>query len=282
MKKLIGNLLSSIEVLRTRIRRWRMASSSRKVPIQIIQLGVIFVALGVAVSLLRQQFIPESFGELGHYRADAVGIAAALEPNYAGWQVCAMCHPDKVETKNHSFHRTVSCETCHGAAKNHTTNPMQIHPELPTGREPCLACHSYLVSRPTGFPQIIEERHNPVQACTGCHDAHDPTPPERIQECSACHNTIARTKAVSPHAPLDCEVCHEVPPEHKVQPRAHVPKKPFEREFCGTCHATDAIPPELIRGVDLSVYDIPRINLVTHGGTFVCWQCHFQHSPEAR
>jgi hypothetical protein len=279
---MIGTLLKSIEALRTRIRGWRAASSSRKVPTQIIQLGVIFAAVGVGMFLLRQEFVPETFGDLGHYRAAAVEANASPEVRYAGWQRCAMCHPDKVETKNKSYHRTVSCETCHGAASDHTNNPMQLRPELPVGREPCLACHSYLASRPTGFPQIIEERHNPVRACTGCHDAHDPTPPERIQECSACHNTIARTKAISPHAPLDCEVCHEVPEEHKVQPRAHLPKKPFEREFCGTCHATDARPPELIRGVDFSMYDIPRINLITHGGTFVCWQCHYQHSPEAR
>jgi len=282
MKELIRTLVSSIEATRARIRRWRATSSSRKVPIQVIQLGVIFTVIGVGVSLLRQEFIPESFGELGHYRADAVATAAALEPKYAGWQVCAMCHPDKVETKNKSYHRTVSCEACHGPAKEHTGNPMGVRPEVPTGRDPCLACHSYLESRPTGFPQILKDRHNPVRPCANCHEPHDPTPPERPEDCSACHTSIARTKAISHHAPLECEVCHEAPPEHNELPRAHLPKKPFEREFCGTCHATTASPPEMLRGVDFSMYDIPRINLTTHGGTFVCWQCHYQHSPEAR
>jgi len=275
-------LLKPITALRAWIRGWSGALGRRKVPTQVIQLGVIFLAVGVGMFLLRQKYVPESFGELGHYRAAAVTANADLEPRYAGWQACAMCHPDKVETKNKSFHRTVSCEACHGPAGDHTSRPMKPRPELPTGREFCLTCHSYLASRPTGFPQIIEERHNPVRACTGCHDAHDPTPPELIRECSACHNTIARSKAVSPHAPLDCEVCHETPAEHKVQPRAHVPKKPFEREFCGTCHARDAEPPAVIRGVDLTVFEIPRIDLTTHGGTLVCWQCHYQHSPEAR
>lgn len=272
----------SITALRTRIRAWRGAASRRKFPTQVIQLGVIFVVIGVAFFLLKQKFVPESFGELGHYRADAVAVAAALEPRYAGWQVCAMCHPDKVETKNKSYHRTVSCEACHGPASDHTNDPMELRPEIPMGREPCLACHSYLTSRPTGFPQILEERHNPIRPCTTCHDPHDPTPPERPQECSACHNSIARTKAVSHHAPLDCEVCHETPPEHRDLPRAHLPKKPFEREFCGTCHAKEATPPDMLHGVDFTVYEIPRIDLITHGGTFVCWQCHYQHSPEAR
>lgn len=279
---ILRSLLRPVTALRTRIRERRASGHHRKFPTQVIQLGVIFLAIGVAVFFLRERFVPESFGDLGHYRADAVAINAALEPRYAGWQACAMCHTDKVEEKNKSFHRTVSCETCHGPASDHTTNPMQIKPDVPAGREPCLACHSYLASRPTGFPQIIEERHNPVRACTGCHNAHDPTPPGIIEECSACHNTIARSKAVSPHAPLDCEICHEAPPEHKVRPHAHLPNKPFEREFCGTCHARGARPTEVISEIDLSVYDIPRIDLVTHGGTFVCWQCHYQHSPEAR
>lgn len=282
MKEIIRTLASSIESLRTQFRRWRAASSSRKIPIQLIQLGVIFLVVGVTVFLLRQRYVPESFGELGHYRADAVAVAAALESRYAGWQACAMCHPDKVEEKNKSYHRTVSCETCHGPAKDHTLSFMEIRPEVPTGREPCLACHSYLASRPTGFPQILQDRHNPVRPCSNCHDPHDPTPPEDPQTCAACHTTIARTIAISHHAPLDCEVCHEVPPEHKQLPRAHLPKKPFEREFCGTCHAMGASPPDQILGVDLSIYGIPRIDLTTHGGTFVCWQCHYQHSPEAR
>ncbi len=279
---MLKSLLRPLVALRERIRAWRGGSRRRRFPTQLLQLGIIFAVVGVGVVMLRQEFIPETFGDLGHYRAAAVDANAELKPRYAGWETCAKCHPDKIETKNKSFHRTVSCEACHGPAVDHTRRAMRIRPEVPTGREPCLACHEYLESKPTGFPQIIAERHNPMRSCTSCHDAHDPTPPDVIQQCSACHNTIARSKSVSPHAPLDCEVCHEAPAEHKVQPRAHLPKKPFEREFCGTCHAVDAEAPDEIRGVDLTVFDIPRIDLVTHGGTLDCWQCHYQHSPEAR
>lgn len=279
---MFNTLLKPFRALRAWVRERPRGSSRPKIPSQIIQLGIVFIAVGVGVFLLRQKFVPDTFGDLGHYRAAAVALNADLDTHYAGWQECAICHPDKVETKNSSFHRNVSCESCHGPAVDHATNPMNVRPELPSGREFCLACHSYLTSRPTGFPQIIEERHNPVRPCTGCHNPHDPTPPATIQECSACHNSIARIKAVSPHAPLECETCHEVPAQHKVQPRANLPKKPFERAFCGTCHARDAQPPEVIGDVDLSVYDIPRIDLSTHGGTLVCWQCHYQHSPEAR
>jgi hypothetical protein len=253
-----------------------------KVPNQVVQLAVVFAVVGVSMVLIRQRFVPESFGELGHYRADSVDQIAALEIQYAGWQVCADCHEEEVETKNQSYHRTLSCEVCHGAAWDHADEQTDETPILPKQRSLCLQCHSYLSSRPTGFPQIVEERHEPARPCHTCHDPHDPAPSERPESCSACHAAISRVKSVSHHAPLDCTVCHETPEEHSVLPRSHLPRKPFQREFCGTCHADGAEASDIPEGVDLAGYEIPRVDLVTHGGTLVCWQCHYQHSPEAR
>ena len=254
----------------------------RRLPNQVLQLAVVFAVVAVGMILLRQRFVPESFGDLGHYRADAVDLIAAQALQYAGWQVCADCHTDEVEAKNHSFHRSLSCEVCHGAARAHANEETDDTPPLPTRRDQCLQCHSYLPSRPTGFPQVVAERHEPARPCHTCHDPHDPTPPERLESCSACHAAISRVKGVSHHAPLDCTVCHETPAEHSVLPRSNLPRKPFEREFCGTCHAEGVEKPAVLEGVDLSDYAIPLVDLDTHGGTLVCWQCHYQHSPEAR
>jgi hypothetical protein len=255
-----------------------------KLPTQVVQLGVIFLIVIAAILLLRQRFVPESFGKYGHYRADAVDMNAAREIHFAGWEACVLCHPGQIEKKSNSYHRGVTCEACHGPAKQHTTDPMAHRPVVPTGREPCLGCHQYLPSRPTGFPQIIENRHNPLKPCLTCHDPHAPTPPERPGSCSACHAAIARSKVVSHHAPLECEVCHEVPPEHRDLPRAHQAQKPYERAFCGNCHAEGAELPTSVHGVDLdlSEYEIARVDPITHGGSYLCWQCHYQHSPEAR
>jgi len=77
-------------------------------------------------------------------------------------------------------------------------------------------------------------------------------------------------------------VCHEAPDEHRLLPRSNLPSKPFQREFCGKCHARDTERPAAVKGVDLGDYDIPLVDLDTHGGTLVCWQCHYQHSPEVR
>lgn len=243
-----------------------------KIPDQVLRLAVVFILLGAGLVTARVKLVPESFGELGHFRADAVDTAAAVPAKYAGWQVCVECHDGEGEAKRRSYHRTLSCEVCHGPSLAHAEEPDALLPVVPRKRgEVCLYCHSYLASRPTGFPQVIERLHNPMEACIKCHDPHDPTPPTTPELCTACHAQIARTKAVSHHAPLDCQTCHEAPLEHRENPRAHLPKKPVEKEFCGTCHGRGtASPPE-----------IPRVDVGTHGGTYLCWQCHYPHHPEA-
>jgi ribosomal protein S27AE len=57
-----------------------------------------------------------------------------------------------------------------------------------------------------------------------------------------------------------------------VNPREHRPAKPTSREFCGGCHAEDAVTEE----------EILRVDLATHGESYMCWQCHYPHLPEAR
>jgi cytochrome c553 len=240
------------------------------IPEQVVRLSILFVAAIVILLLVRQRFVPESFGETGHYRADAVDAIVDQNVRYAGLPACAECHEDEAEVKSRSYHRGLTCEGCHGPAQTHVDDPGEHLPVVPRGRDTCLRCHEYLVSRPTGFPQIVEAIHNPMVPCTDCHNPHDPTPPEVPGACSACHAAIDRIKAVSHHWSLDCETCHETAPEHKENPRAFPPKKPTRREFCGGCHAEDADSPR----------EIPRIDLAAHGGRYLCWQCHYPHFPE--
>ena len=243
-----------------------------RIPDQVLRLALL-IAVAVAVLVaIRVRFVPESFGEIGHYRAEAVEIAANLPIQYAGWRVCVDCHDEESEIKSRSYHRALSCEVCHGPAAAHSEDYESQRPLIPRQRgDACLACHEYLASRPTGFPQIVEPLHNPLQPCVGCHDPHDPTPPEIPETCGACHAQIARTKAVSHHVSLACETCHDVQPEHREEPRSYLPRRPATREFCGQCHA---------REVD-SRPEIPRVDLRTHGERYLCWQCHYPHFPES-
>ncbi len=242
-----------------------------KIPDQVVRLAVLFGVAIVALVGARQYLVPKSFGEIGHYRADAIDEIVSRDIKYAGWQLCVECHDVEGEIKDRSYHRTLACEVCHGPGYAHTEDPSEFLPIVPRERgEACLYCHEYLASRPTGFPQILERLHHPMEPCVTCHDPHDPTPPLTPEACSACHAQIARTKAISHHATLECETCHEAVPEHRENPRANLPKKPTDNEFCGQCHA---------RGAQ-SAAEIPRVDLASHGGRYTCWQCHYPHFPE--
>ncbi|OGF68246.1 MAG: hypothetical protein A2Y62_16120 [Candidatus Fischerbacteria bacterium RBG_13_37_8] len=242
-----------------------------KLPDQVIRLLIIFAILIAGFVIARIFFVPASFGKLGHYRADAITAIEKLPVKYAGSLVCTECHSDIYELKSKSYHKGLHCEVCHGAASKHANAPDESKPLIPRKRDHCAKCHSYLPSRPTGFPQINVLYHNPNKPCHDCHNPHDPTPPTIPSKCSACHANITRTISLSYHASLECKTCHETPPEHIENPSLNLPHKPAERSFCGNCHDPKA----------QSAKNIPRVDLETHYPGYLCWQCHYPHFPEA-
>jgi len=230
----------------------------------------LFVVLVVLVGgfLLVRFVLPASLKDSSLHVKSTVEREMERPIRYAGSDVCADCH-DEYNVKQGGYHKNLSCETCHGTAREHSENPAEVKPNLPRMREFCVRCHAYNASRPTGFPQINPAAHNPLKPCIACHKPHDPPPPTVPHECQACHAEIARTKAVSPHIMLECTTCHKVPHEHKVTPRLVKATIPAEREFCGTCH-----------GKGSEVKETPKIDLSTHGEKYLCWQCHYPHMPE--
>jgi hypothetical protein len=237
-------------------------------PEQIKRLGLVATLLVALVLLVRFVVIPRAYFSTRIHQASTIRREVAKPIRFAGMATCRTCHSEVYDTKAASYHRNLGCETCHGPSQNHADDPMGVKPYAPRDRTFCPVCHAYDASRPTGFPQILPASHNPGVACIACHNPHDPTPPETPQECSACHAQIWRTKAVSRHAGLDCTTCHEVSEQHKTAPRTARPTKPQTREFCGQCHASGATDGP------------PQVDLATHGGHFLCWQCHYPHLPE--
>ncbi len=241
-------------------------------PQQVRPLILAFALVVATFFVGRFLFMPKTFGEYGHYRAAAVDEIQALPVAYAGYQACMECHDDIFEERSKSHHRGISCETCHGPSTAHIEAPDEHTPDLPSGRDFCPLCHGYNISRPTGFPQVVTERHNPGQPCQSCHDPHNPLlPTTSATECSACHRNIYNVKLASHHAALACTECHIVPPEHFTQPNTTEAEKPRERSVCGKCHDLDL---DGDRGV-------PKVDLQTHGGRYLCWECHYPHYPEA-
>lgn len=250
----------------------KLKAAWNKIPEQVKRLSIPIVFIIVGFFVMRHLLIPSDFGKYGHFRASAIDEIASQEIKFIGHVICEDCHDDIVEIKDRSYHKGVMCEVCHGPSAAHTEDPDGNQLTAPRERGYCPLCHEYLPSRPTGFPQIVSESHNPMKACISCHDAHDPKPADAPKECGACHAEIARTMSVSHHFTLTCTRCHETPEEHKIQPRNYHPEKPTTREFCGSCHAKNAPAPK----------DISRIDLMTHEERYVCWQCHYPHLPEAK
>jgi len=247
-----------------------MNNKFNRIPEQIKRLIIVISIFFFIIWIIKVYVIPEELKESGIYRTSAINHELAHEFHYAGNSACAECHEDQYETKYSGYHRDLSCESCHGPGIEHIEDPDQIL-SAPTERKFCPSCHAYNISRPTGFPQINPQTHNPLEVCIECHDPHDPVPPETPKNCSACHAQISRTKAISHHIMLKCEDCHETPEQHKIEPRSIKPSIPKNREFCGKCHGNQS-----------KIKDAPKIGLDSHESKYLCWQCHYPHMPEVK
>ncbi|MBI5369490.1 MAG: hypothetical protein HZA54_20830 [Planctomycetes bacterium] len=243
----------------------------RPVPEQITRLSLAFALLASGVFLVRAHAIPQTWLDREYHVKSTLEREANRPRRFAGAQACTECHEDQVKEKAEGNHRTLACETCHGAAGKHVEDPTETKLFAPRLRDYCVLCHAYDPSRPTGFPQINPALHNPLKPCIECHKPHAPVPPETPKECAACHGEIERTKAVSSHAALACTACHDAPDAHKVTPRLVRPTKPQNREFCGKCH-----------GPKSEEKKAPRVDLAAHGERYLCWQCHYPHLPEGK
>ena len=75
-----------------------------------------------------------------------------------GNEYCRPCHQDQVDAFVGMPHQIVYCETCHGYAGNHPTDPAKL--KIDETRALCLGCHT------------DKRRHNVDHTCVTCHDPH--------------------------------------------------------------------------------------------------------------
>ncbi|MBI3041692.1 MAG: c-type cytochrome [Betaproteobacteria bacterium] len=141
-------------------------------PKHIVRLIALMVA-GLALGLIAKWFFTvESFYEYGHYRANSVPEIAAQEPAYKTARYCQSCHSERHAQWSANNHKTVNCETCHGAAKGH---PQKAKLTIPADtRKLCTLCHEAMPGRPRTQPQIALTQHSGGQQCVVCHNPHAP------------------------------------------------------------------------------------------------------------
>ena len=68
-------------------------------PHQVPRLAAVFVIAVAGLIAARATLIPDTFGDIGHYRAAAIDSIAAHPKKYAGQQACTLCHGPTAEKK---------------------------------------------------------------------------------------------------------------------------------------------------------------------------------------
>lgn len=145
--------------------------SSPRIPPQIVRLLLLTLGIVVSYGAMRLVLRPESFGEYGHYRGAALGEAAAHEPVFAGAKSCLECHEETFAERDQHEHRGISCESCHGPARDHVRDPDIGLAAFPA--EGCLRCHSPEPARPATQKQVDPSDHFEGK-CVECHLPHKP------------------------------------------------------------------------------------------------------------
>ncbi len=163
------------------------------------RLGFVLVALllvflgGVAILMPASWNFDMSYW----HRADALEEMQRLPVIYGGIsglsvsgrnQACTACHRKTVSTLKKLKHKTLSCESCHGALFDHVREGRKIAAaKVDKSRWQCENCHAEQINRPRSFAQFSKTgeigkevgKHKSLDdatPCLKCHDAHDPTP----------------------------------------------------------------------------------------------------------
>ena len=140
----------------------------------LFRLAGVFVAGLVIFLVIRGFLVPKSFGQFGHYRANAVTEIAARPIKFAGHESCEGCHADVLDKKKNGKHAGVDCEACHGPQAQHVDDPTSVKPAKLDTAVLCARCHEANAAKPRNFPQVDTEEHSTGLPCDTCHQPHSP------------------------------------------------------------------------------------------------------------
>jgi cytochrome c553 len=168
-------------------------------PKHIARLIVLILAFGAVALIAKWYFTAKSFYDYGHYRADSVPEIAAQQVVFQTPRYCQSCHAERHALWSANSHKTVICETCHGAAQGHPQNRKLSIPSDTV--KLCTLCHEAMAGRPRTQPQIEVAQHSGGQQCVVCHNPHAPkivsaavkvagnaaAGEKRAAACAGCH-----------------------------------------------------------------------------------------------
>ena len=242
-----------------------------KFPDQVVRLGILLTAAVIAMVVIRDRFVPESFGELGHYRADAV---ITIENQRSATPARSSVSSATMSRARSRAPPTIALSLARSATA--------LRPRMPRTTKASFRSSKEIAARPV-FPVTNTCPHAPPafhRSSSGCtiHRSHvsavtTPTIPHRRRFPDRAQPVTHRSPEPS-RSPttFNCParpVMRPCPSIFRI-PRSFLPKRPTTREFCGGCHGTiaDAAP------------SAPQVDIAAHGDRYLCWQCHYPHFPE--
>ena len=140
----------------------------------LFRMAAVFAVGIVLFLILRQVFVPRSFGQYGFYRGAALADIASRPMMFAGHPACESCHTDVHEMKSKGVHARVACESCHGPLAKHADDPTSLQPPHIDVAILCVRCHEANIAKPKTFPQVVSVDHSGGVICDTCHKAHSP------------------------------------------------------------------------------------------------------------
>ncbi len=148
------------------------------------RLGAVLILGFAGFLVVKALAVPASWNYEEWYREDSLKDIASLSPVYGGNESCKTCHADEHQEVQEFQHKSLSCESCHGALADHVRGGKKIAAAVVDNESTwqCLNCHETLITRPPDFPLFSVNRvqeHKEVAGgmlCVTCHNPHDPAP----------------------------------------------------------------------------------------------------------
>lgn len=233
-----------------------------------------------------------------------VAIAENNDGEYAGTEVCEVCHADVVESFPMTAHAVAAgweletaCETCHGPGAAHVesggeSDMIRIAELTPREQSDlCLTCHSQQEKQFTA-------RHSTHKisdvSCIDCHAPHSEAPnmldESGVDLCRQCHMSIVSEFDLPRAHPLGgypryadggdlaCAACHDTHTTMPLRARGGA-----GTAVCVDCHNDKAGPFVYPHDVSLvdgckschRVHGSPNRHLLTQSRQVnLCYQCH--------
>jgi len=179
------------------------------------------LALGLVAFLgARGASTVASFEFIGLVHNDDAEVWATRPLIYQNPEECAECHEGMYNGWKSQAHQVVTCENCHGGAREHIFNARNKLPALfplADAKDICLTCHLEIGGRPLSFPMVNPLKHPgelPGAACTTCHTPHNPAYPPKYphalqgrETCLVCHGPEGWKPASPSHKDRGADTC---------------------------------------------------------------------------